>query len=162
MRTQLLLFMDNLTVQDMAAIREMMGDHSGKWGQNTALYSIVVIIAIIAFLWFCRKAGDDKADLAASVQNLYGRVNALEPAVTRVAENVSDLNSVTSATTQAVGDFKKFTLRQLNDLDDAVFVPRTYGEYHHRSGCGCNDSRFIKKSVYTPSETSVEQFESCG
>ena len=155
----------DLNFQDMAAIREMMDDHrGGKWGQNTALWAIVAIVIVIAFLWFCRKAGDDKADLAAAVQNLYGRVNALEPAVTRVAENVSDLNSVTSATTQAVGDFKKFTLRQLNDLDDAVFVPRTYGEYyHHRSGCGCNDSsRFIKKSVYTPSETSVEQIETCG
>lgn len=155
--------MDNLTLQDLPIIREMMGDKGGKWGQNTALWAIVAIVIVIAFLWFCRKAGDDKADLAASVQNVYARVNAIEPAVTAQGNAISELKSVTSATTQAVGDFKKFTLRQLNDLDDAVFVPRTYGEYyHHRSGCGCNDSRFIKKSVYTPSETSVEQIETCG
>lgn len=142
----------------MAAIREMMGDHSGKWGQNTALYSIVVIIAIIAFLWFCRKAGDDKADLAASVQKLYGRVDAIEPAVTAHGKDIAELNSVTSATTQAVGDFKKSTLRSLNNLEDAVYTSRC-GE--HR-GCGCTDSRFVKTSVFTPSTTSIEQIETCG
>lgn len=144
----------------MAAIREMMDDHRGsKWGQNTALWAIVAIIIVIAFLWWCHRSGENKADLAASVQKLYGRVDAIEPAVARLAENVTDLNSVTSATTQAVGDFKKFALRQLNALDDAVFTSRCGSE---RGGCGCNDSRFIKKSVYTPSETSVEQIETCG
>lgn len=143
----------------MAAIREMMGDHGGKWGQNTALYSIVVIIAIIAFLWFCRKAGDDKADLAAAVQGLYGRVNALEPAVTAQGRDIAELNSVTSATTQAVGDFKKSTLRSLNALDEAVFTSRCG---NGRGGCGCESSRFVKTSVYTPSTTSVEQIETCG
>ena len=149
----------DMTFQDMAAIREMMDDHRGsKWGQNTALWAIVAIILVIAFLWFCRKAGDDKADLAASVQNLYGRVNAIEPAVTAHGNAINDLNSVTSATTQAVGDFKRSALRNLEALDNAVFVSRCGGG----RDCGCNDSRFIKKSVYTPSSTTVEQVETCG
>lgn len=149
-----------MTIQDAAALREMMGsDHGGKWGQNTALWAIVAIAIVIAFLWFCRKAGDDKADLAASVQNLYGRVNAIEPAVTAQGNSISELKSVTTATTQAVGDFKATALRNLNALDNAVFVSRCGGE--HR-GCGCEDSRFIKKSVFTPSTVSVEQIETCG
>lgn len=149
----------DMDFKDMAAIKEMMDDHrGGRWGQNTALWAIVAIIVVIAFLWFCRKAGDDKADLAASVQGLYGRVNAIEPAVTRLGENVADLNSVTSATTQAVGDFKATALRNLAALDNAVFVSRC-GDHH---SCGCNDSRFIKKSVFTPSTTTVEQVETCG
>ena len=154
----------DMTFQDMAAIKEMMEDHKGgRWGQNTALWAIVAIILVIAFLWFCRKAGDDKADLAASVQNLYGRVNAIEPAVTAHGNAINDLNSVTSATTQAVGDFKSTTLRNLAALDDAVFAPRIgYDHAPARSSCGCTDSRFIKKSVFTPSETSVEQIETCG
>lgn len=150
--------MDNLTLQDLPIIREMMGDKGGKWGQNTALWAIVAIVIVIAFLWFCRKAGDDKADLAASVQNVYARVNAIEPAVTAQGNAISELKSVTTATTQAVGDFKATALRNLAALDNAVFTSR-YGEHH---SCGCNDSRFIKKSVYTPSETSVEQIETCG
>lgn len=155
--------MDNLTLQDLPILREMTGDHGGKWGQNTALWAIVAIILVVAFLWFFRKTGDDKADLAASVQKLYGRVDAIEPAVTAHGNAINDLNSVTSATTQAVGDFKSMTLRNLAALDDAVFEPRTHGEWHgRRSSCGCNDSRFIKKSVFTPSETSVEQIETCG
>lgn len=145
--------------KDMAAIKEMMDDHrGGRWGQNTALWAIVAIILVIAFLWFCRKAGDDKADLAASVQNVYARVNAIEPAVTAQGNSISELKSVTTATTQAVGDFKATALRNLTALDNAVFVPRCAD--HH--SCGCNDSRFIKKSVFTPSTTSVEQIETCG
>lgn len=143
----------------MAAIKEMMDDHrGGRWGQNTALWAIVAIILVIAFLWFCRKAGDDKADLAASVQNVYARVNAIEPAVTAQGNAISELKSVTTATTQAVGDFKATALRNLAALDNAVFTSRC-GEHH---SCGCNDSRFVKKSVFTPSTTSVEQIEICG
>lgn len=145
--------------KDMAAIKEMMDDHrGGRWGQNTALWAIVAIILVIAFLWFCRKAGDDKADLAAAVQNVYARVNAIEPAVTAQGNSISELKSVTTATTQAVGDFKATALRNLTALDNAVFTSRC-GEHH---SCGCNDSRFVKKSVFTPSTTSVEQIEICG
>ena len=145
--------------KDMAAIKEMMDDHrGGRWGQNTALWAIVAIILVIAFLWFCRKAGDDKADLAAAVQNVYARVNAIEPAVTAQGNSISELKSVTTATTQAVGDFKATALRNLAALDNAVFTSRC-GEHH---SCGCNDSRFVKKSVFTPSTTSVEQIETCG
>lgn len=144
----------------MAAVRELMGDnHSGIWGQNTALWAIVALVLVIAFLWWCRKSGDDKADLAAAIQRLFGRVDAIEPAVTAQGNAITELKSVTSATTQAFGDFKRNALHQLNDLDDAVFVARC-GD--HRSSCGCNDSRFVKRSVYTPSETSVEQVETCG
>ena len=150
----------DMNFQEMAAIREIFDDHKGgKWGQNTALWAIVAIVIVIAFLWFCRKAGDDKADLAASVQNLYGRVNAIEPAVTRIGENVASVNSVLSATTQAVGDFKTTANRQLAYLEGAVFEPR-YGHNHH--SCGCNDSRFVKKSVFEPGTTTVEQIETCG
>ena len=153
------LFMD-MSFQEMAAVREMMGsDHTGGWwGQNTALWAIVAIIIVVALIWFCHRSGKDKADLAASIQGLYGKVNAIEPVVARNVENISALNSVTSATTQAVGDFKQTALRNLNALDEAVFVSRCGGQ---RSGCGCNDSRFVKTSVYTPSTTSVEQIETC-
>jgi hypothetical protein len=158
MRISTIIYMD-MDFKDMAAIKEMMDDHrGGRWGQNTALWAIVAIILVIAFLWFCRKAGDDKADLAASVQGLYGRVNAIEPAVTAQGNAISELKSVTTATTQAVGDFKATALRNLAALDNAVFVSRC-GDNH---SCGCNDSRFIKKSVFTPSTTTVEQVETCG
>lgn len=149
-----------MTFQEMAAIREVMGgDHSGGWwGQNTALWAIVAIIIVVALIWFCHRSGKDKADLAASVQGLYGKVNAIEPVVARNVENISALNSVTSATTQAVGDFKQTALRNLNALDNAVFTTRC-GE---RSGCNCGDSRFVKTSKFTPGEISIEQIETCG
>ena len=83
----------------------------GWWGQNTALWAIVAIIIVIAFLWFCHKTGEDKANLAGSIQQLYGRVNALEPAVTANAQNVYRINNTLAQTVQGVQDIK----------DDVVF-----------------------------------------
>lgn len=143
--------------QEMAAIREMMDDdRGGKWGQNTALWAIVAIIIVIAFLWWCHEGGKSKADLAASIQGLYGRVNTLEPIVARNANNLESVNSVLSATTQAVGDFKANASRQLAALDNAVFTSRCGDD-----GCGCGSSRFVKKSTFTPSTVEVTQEERC-
>lgn len=149
--------MEMMNFQEMAAIRELTGDNQGgKWGQNTALWAIVAIIIVIAFLWWCHEGGKSKADLAASIQGLYGKVNAMEPIVARHTENLESLNSVTSATTQAVGDFKAFTNRQLAQLEGAVFTSRCADD-----GCGCNSSRFVKKSTFTPSTVEVTQEERC-
>ena len=74
----------------------------GWWGQNTALWAIVAIIIVIAFLWFCHKQGEDKANLAGSIQQLYGRVNAIEPAVTANAQNVYRINNTLAQTVQGV------------------------------------------------------------
>ena len=146
--------MEMMNFQEMAAIRELTGDNQGgKWGQNTALWAIVAIIIVIAFLWWCHEGGKSKADLAASIQGLYGKVNAM---VARHTENLESLNSVTSATTQAVGDFKAFTNRQLAQLEGAVFTSRCADD-----GCGCNSSRFVKKSTFTPSTVEVTQEERC-
>ena len=153
-----MFFMD-MSFQEMAAVKEMFGDHSGgKWGQNTALWAIVALIVIFAIVLWIWKSGDDKADLAAAVQKLYGRVDAIEPAVTAQGNSISDLKSVSAATAQSVGDFKKFAIAQLNDLDNAVYVPR----YAVSPGCGCGDSRFVKKSEFTPGTITVEQIERCG
>lgn len=146
-----------MNFQEMAAVREIMSDdHGGRWGQNTALWAIVAIIIVIAFLWWCHEGGKNKADLAASIQGLYGKVNAIEPIVAHHTENLESLNSVTSATTQAVGDFKSVTKRQLAQLEGAVFTSRCADD-----GCGCNNSRFVKKSTFTPSTVEVTQEERC-
>lgn len=147
-----------MNFQEMAAIREIMDDgRGGKWGQNTALWAIVAIIIVIAFLWWCHRSGENKADLAASIQGLYGKVNAIEPIVAHHSSNLESVNSVLSATTQAVGDFKTTASRQLAALDNAVFTSRC-GDH----SCGCNDSRFVKRSVFTPSTVEVQQVETCG
>ena len=91
--------MEGMTIEDARSLVELMNDgkHDGKWPIATPLYLIVGIIFIIALLWYIHRTGQDKADLAASVQNLYGRVNALEPAVTAQGNNLYALNSVMSA-----------------------------------------------------------------
>ena len=148
-----------MNFSDYLAMREVM-EHEGKggvWGQNTALWAIVAIIIVIAFLWWCNKNGDSKAELAASIQNLYGRIGSMEPIVMRHDANLTSLNSVTSATTQAVGDFKDFTNRNLEALDGAVFVPRC-----SRGGCSGGNSRFVKKDNYCLDSSSLQAIETCG
>jgi hypothetical protein len=127
---------------------------SGMWGQNTGIWAIVAVIIVIAFLWFCHKQGEDKANLAASIQNLYGRVNTLEPVV---ADNVAVLRKVgntLSATVQGVQCIKD----DVSALDGAVFTSRC----GRGGGCGCNDTRYIAKNNYTLAGSTLEQIETCG
>ena len=129
----------------------------GKWGQNTALWAIVVVALVIFAIWLCNKTGKDKADLAASIQGLYGRVNALEPAVTNQGNNIMSINSVLSATAQAVGDFKTTAIEQLAALNGAVFVPRVGSN----GSCG-GGTKFVKRDNYCLNDSSLQAIESCG
>lgn len=126
----------------------------GMWGQNTALWAIVAIIIVIAFLWFCHKQGEDKANLAGSIQQLYGRVNAIEPAVTANAQNVFQMKGTVAGIIQGVQDIKD----DVAGLDAAVFTSRC--------GCGrnggCNDTRYVAKNSYNLATSTLEQIETCG
>lgn len=125
----------------------------GVWGQNTGIWAIVAVIIVIAFLWFCHRSGEDKAALAGSVQKLYGRVDALEPAVTATAQNVYNINNILAKTVQGIQDIKDDVV----NLDGAVFVSRC----GHGRG-GCNDTRYIAKNSYNLATSTLEQIETCG
>ena len=128
----------------------------GMWGQNTALWAIVAIIIVIAFLWFCHRSGDNKAALAASVQELYGRVNTLEPVVKNNAEQNFKTATALAGIVQGVSDIREYTYGQIAALDNAVFQPVCGSR-----SCGCGSDRFIKTSTFTPATVQVEQIETC-
>ena len=95
--------MAEMTLQDLAAMQELTKEkHSGKWSENTALWSIVIVLIILALMWYVNRIGADKADLAAAVQSTVSRVNSLEIAASAQGNDIKSLNSVLSATTQAV------------------------------------------------------------
>ena len=152
--------MAEMTVQDLAALQELTKDkHPGKWSENTALWAIVIVLIILALMWYINRVGSDKADLAASIQSATSRVNALEVATTTQGNNLMSINSVLSATTQAVGDFKAVANQQLAALDAAVFVPRCSGN----GGCGGNGSaRFVKRANYCLEDSSLQEIDTCG
>lgn len=130
-----------------------METDGGRWGQNTALWAIVAIIIVIAFLWFCHKSGEDKAALAGAVQSVTSRVNALEPAVTASANNIYKMNSTMAKTFQKLQDVSD----DVAALDGAVFTSRC-----GRSGGGCNDTRYVAKNTYNLNTSTLEQIETCG
>lgn len=133
----------------------MENTDGGKWGQNTALWAIVVVILVIFAIWLCNKTGKDKADLAASVQGVVSRVNAIEPAVTANANNIYGLSNSVARTQQSI----KFIGEDVADLDDAVYVPRCG---HGRGGCGCgNTEKFRKESTYTLDTTTLTEIDTC-
>lgn len=132
-------------------------DHSGRWSENTALWAIVIAIVIIAWLWFVHRQGADKADLAAAVQSSVSRLNALENTTAAQGQNLYSINSVLSATTQAVGDFKAVTNQQLAALDGAVFVPRC----GNSRSCG-SGTQFVKRDNYCLSDSSLQAIDTCG
>ena len=132
----------------------MENTDGGKWGQNTALWAIVAIIIVIAFLWFCHKSGEDKAALAGAVQSVTSRVNAIEPAVTANANNIFGLSNSVAKAHQSI----QFIGADVASLDDAVYVPRCG---HGRSGCGCGTEKFRKESTYTLDSTTLTEVDTC-
>ena len=152
--------MADMTVQDLAALQDLTKDkHSGKWSENTALWAIVIVLIILALMWYINRVGADKADLAASIQSATSRISAVEVATNAQGNDIKSLNSVLSATTQAVGDFKVTASDMLANLNHATFVPRN-------GGCGCNrgegSARFVKRANYCLEDQSLQEIDTCG
>lgn len=150
-----------MTVQDLAALQELTKDkHSGKWSENTALWAIVVVLIILALMWYINRVGADKADLAASIQSATSRISAMEVATNAQGNDIKSLNSVVSATAQAVGDFKVTAGDMIASLNRATFTPRS-------GGCGCNgngngSARFVKRANYCLEDQSLQEIDTCG
>lgn len=167
--------MDNISFQDAMTLREFARgdrydgydryDHydrqTGKWSLSAAVWVIAAIIVLMAILWFVHRTGQDKAELAASIQGLYGKVNAIEPAVTAQGNNIYQLNGVVSATVQGVGNLKTFAEDQIAALNGAVFTARCGAS---RCGSGCNNgaSRFVKTDNYSLCDSNLQAIETCG
>ena len=126
----------------------------GRWGQNSALYIIAGVIVFAVFLWLLHKSGEDKANLAASVQGVVSRVNAIEPAVTANGQSISRLNNSVGKVQQSI----QFIGDDVAALDDAVYVPRCG---HGRSGCGCGEDKFRKETTYTLGTTTLTEIDTC-
>lgn len=150
--------MAEMTVQDLAALQELTKDkHSGKWSENTALWAIVVVLIILALMWYINRVGADKADLAASIQSATSRISAVEVATNAQGNDIKDLNKVVSATTQAQSDFQYTAGEQIAMLNRATFVPR--------GGRGCNgegSARFVKRANYCLEDQSLQEIDTCG
>lgn len=145
-----------MTLRDALDLIKSERHDGGKWGQNTALWAIVAVVIILALLWFCHRQGSDKADLAASIQGLYGRVSTLEPVVKNNAEQNFKTAASLAGIVQGVSDIREYTYSQINNLDNAVFQPVC-----GTRSCGCGGDRFVKTSTFTPSTVQVEQIETC-
>lgn len=136
-----------------------MEETKGTWGGSimTALWVIaaVVIIALIAYLW--NKNCTEKAEIAAGVQKLVGRVDAIEPAVTAQGKNLYDINGAFSATAQGVKDMKQCFSEDIYNLNEEVFF-----NSRRRSGCGgCGNREFKQTSTYNLASTNVTVDETC-
>lgn len=137
-----------------------MGETSdnGVWGRNTALYGILIVLAVIFVFWWCYQSGKDKADLAASIQQVYGRLNCIEPVVKNNAEQLYNVNGVLKGTIQGVEDIKERTYENLAVLNRAVYAPTIGGS---RRG-GCNGTGYRKRERFESCGTELEQIETCG
>lgn len=134
---------------------------NGGWSEKIALWGIVIVLIVLALMWYVNKQGGDKADLAAAVQSANSRLNAIEVATTAQGNEIKTLNGVLSATTQAVGDFKGTASEMLANLNGAVFAPR-FGN-GGGNGCGCSSGpRFVKRANYSLDESSLQEIDTCG
>jgi hypothetical protein len=128
------------------------------WGRYPAIWALVVVALVILAFWWCNKSGQDKADLAASVQRLYGKVDCVTPMVEKYAERVDAIGVALGRTAQAQADFQSYASNLLGDLDNAVFAPRCG---NHSGGNGCGQTRFVKSTPYTAGTTTLEETDTC-
>lgn len=145
----------DMTIQDILALRGI-NDETNGWHQP--IWWIFAILVAIFLLWWCNKQGDGKADLAASISNINGRLNTLEPVVKNNAEQNFNTARTLSGIVQGVEDIRDYTYSQIAALDGAVFKSRCG---HSHGGCSTG-ARFLKKSSYTPTATTVEELDYCG
>lgn len=136
-----------------------MTETGGKWGQNIALYAIVIVALVIFAIWLCNKSGQNKADLAASVQKLYGQVDCIGAQVNKYADRVDAIGNAVTRVSQAQGDFQGYASSLLTNLDNAVFAPRCGN--HGGCGNGCGQSKFVKTTPYTAGTTTLEETDTC-
>lgn len=136
-----------------------MENNEGKgWGLTTAVWVVVaaVILALLVYIW--NKNCTEKAEIAAGVQRLVGRVDALEPAVTAQGNNIYTLNGVMASTVQGVKDLKQCFGDDIYQLNEEVFYDRRRG----RGGCGgCGNREFKQTSTYNLASTNVTVDETC-
>lgn len=131
----------------------------GKWGQNIALYAIIAVGIAIFAIWWCNRSGKDKADLAASVQKLYGQVECLSAQSNKYADRVDAIGNAVTKVAQAQSDFQNYAASILVDLDNAVFTSRC--NTHGGCGGGCGQSKFVKTTPYTAGTTTLEETDTC-
>ena len=130
----------------------------GPWGQNIALFAIIAVAIALFVVWLCNKSGQDKADLAASIQKLYGQVECIAPQLNKYADRVDAIGNGVTRVAQAQADFQSYASSMLVDLDNAVFSSNC-----HRCGCnnGCGQTRFVKSTPYTAGTTTLEETDTC-
>lgn len=134
-------------------------DGNGTWGRNTALYGILIILLIIFLFWWCYQGGKDKADLSATIQNLYGRLNCIEPVVKNNAEQLYDVNGTLKGIIQGVEDIKERSYENFASLNKAVFTSR-FNTGRNRGGC--TGTGYVKRERFESCGTDLEQVETCG
>ena len=136
-----------------------MIETGGKWGQNIALFAIIAVAIALFVIWLCNKSGQDKADLAASVQKLYGQVECLSNQSNKYADRVDAIGNAVTRVAQAQSDFQGYASSLLVDLDNAVFVSRCHSGCGNGNGCG--QTRFVKSTPYTAGTTTLEETDTC-
>ena len=136
-----------------------MENNEGKgWGLTTAVWVVVaaVILALLVYIW--NKNCTEKAEIAAGVQKLVGRVDALEPAVTSQGNNIYTLNGVVASTVQGVKDMKQCFGEDIYQLNEEIF----YGSRRARGGCGgCGNREFKQSQTYNLASTTVTVDDTC-
>lgn len=124
-------------------------DTGGKWGQNIALFAIIAVAIALFVVWLCNKSGQDKADLAASIQKLYGQVECIGVQVGKNTDRVDAIGVALAKTAQSQMDFQDYV---------ESYLP-------HRRGCGngngCGQSKFVKTTEYTAGAVTLAETDTC-
>lgn len=125
-------------------------ESGGRWGQNIALFAIIAVAIALFVVWLCNKSGQDKADLAASIQKLYGQMEWVIPEVNKTSNRVDAIGVGLAKTSQSLADFQ--------DCVEEYMGHRRCGNGNNN---GCGQTRFVKTTPYTAGTTTLEETDTC-
>lgn len=152
---------NSLTFQDARALfsNDDTREERHRCGRNTALWCIMAALILIAILWFCYRVSNDKAELAAGIQNIAGHVNCIAPQVQTNESRLFETIGAVNRNSAAAETYAHGVNRDLAALNNRVFYEQQCGS---RNSNGCQRSGFIKTDNYTFSDSNLQNIQTCG
>lgn len=155
--------MDNMNLQEYAAMRGLECSHTKGWGLTAAVWVVaaIVLLGFVVNIW--NRNCNEKVQFANGLARLTGRIDCMEPDVRWAGQKLYEANGTIQSINRGVRDMAQNFGDQIFQLNDEVFYDNTCNRRGRNCGCGCDNNRkFTQTSKYNLASQSVDVTETCG
>lgn len=156
--------MENMSFQDMAAMRSLEQDGKRGWSGATAIWVLVGIIVLAIFVGWATKNNSEKTLVAVGMAQLQGKISCMEPKVMELSAQNYGTAQTLAGTVSALNKTSQYVDYNLRELNERFLFNEHHGGCgERRGGCcgGGGNRRFDQRSTYIPQSTEVIVSETC-